>query len=99
MQRGSMNVLPLEEDYDFNETDMFFETAIPSSTSSSANMRTTGRTGGFRTGPAPKRCFAHPGFAIETRAEDEVYICRRADLPYGQWLKTGAVYPAQGNAE
>ena len=33
---------------------------------------------------------------IETRAEDEVYICRRADLPYGQWLGTGAVYQKQG---
>jgi tRNA (mo5U34)-methyltransferase len=36
------------------------------------------------------------GFRIETQAEDEVYICRRADLPYGQWMKAGAVYPAQG---
>jgi tRNA (mo5U34)-methyltransferase len=36
------------------------------------------------------------GFRIETQAEDEVYICRRAELPYGQWMKTGAVYPQQG---
>jgi tRNA (mo5U34)-methyltransferase len=44
------------------------------------------------------------GFTVESRAEDDVYICRRANLPYGQWLKTGAVYPARsrdllGNAE
>jgi tRNA (mo5U34)-methyltransferase len=39
------------------------------------------------------------GFTIETRAEDEVYICRRAELPYGQWLKTGAVYPTHGPAK
>jgi len=38
------------------------------------------------------------GFAIETRAADEVLICRRTDMPYAQYLKTGAVYPAKGNA-
>jgi tRNA (mo5U34)-methyltransferase len=36
------------------------------------------------------------GFAIETRAEDEVYICRRTEMPYADWGKTGAVYPAAG---
>jgi tRNA (mo5U34)-methyltransferase len=36
------------------------------------------------------------GFRIEAQAEDEVYICRRAEMPYGQWMKTGAVYPATG---
>jgi tRNA (mo5U34)-methyltransferase len=36
------------------------------------------------------------GFAIETRAEDEVYICRVADQPYGGWGENaGAVYPAR----
>lgn len=35
------------------------------------------------------------GFAIETRAEDEVYICRRAEMPYAQYGE-GAVYPAKG---
>jgi tRNA (mo5U34)-methyltransferase len=39
------------------------------------------------------------GFTIETQAEDEVYICRRAEMPYGQWMKTGAVYPAKGMTE
>ena len=35
------------------------------------------------------------GFTIETRAEDEVYVCRRAEMPYAN-LGTGAVYPAKG---
>ena len=34
------------------------------------------------------------GFTIETRAEDEVYICRAAQMPYAN-LGTGAVYPAK----
>jgi tRNA (mo5U34)-methyltransferase len=36
------------------------------------------------------------GFTVETRAEDEVYICRRAALPYADYGETGAVYPATG---
>jgi tRNA (mo5U34)-methyltransferase len=37
------------------------------------------------------------GFSIETRAEDEVYICRRAEKPYANWGENaGAVYPAKG---
>ena len=38
------------------------------------------------------------GFAIETRAEEEVYICRRTARPYEGW-GPGAVYPAGGSAE
>ena len=30
------------------------------------------------------------GFAIVAHPEDEVYVCRRVEAPYGQ----GAVYPA-----
>jgi tRNA (mo5U34)-methyltransferase len=53
---------------------------------------------------APNRACAEAmlraaGFSIETRVEDEdgIYICRRAEMPYAQWQKTGAVYPAKGN--
>jgi tRNA (mo5U34)-methyltransferase len=53
---------------------------------------------------APNRACAEAmlraaGFSIETRVKDDdgIYICRRAEMPYGQWQKTGAVYPAKGN--
>jgi tRNA (mo5U34)-methyltransferase len=36
------------------------------------------------------------GFRIETRAEDEVYICRAAERPYAKW-GPAAVYPAGGD--
>src|SRR3712207_5081513 len=37
------------------------------------------------------------GFRIETRAEEEVYICRRAAKPFEGWGPGGgAVYPARG---
>jgi tRNA (mo5U34)-methyltransferase len=38
------------------------------------------------------------GFRIESRPEEEVYLCRVADVPYGAWGET-AVYPAKGPAE
>jgi tRNA (mo5U34)-methyltransferase len=37
------------------------------------------------------------GFSIETRASEDVYICRRAEVPYSQW-GAGAAYPARGAA-
>src|SRR3569833_3814016 len=37
------------------------------------------------------------GFSIETRAEDEVYICRASQIPYADWLGRPAVYPFEGN--
>ncbi len=37
------------------------------------------------------------GFAVEVRAEDEVYLCRRAERPYKGWGgDDGPVYPAAG---
>lgn len=39
------------------------------------------------------------GFAIEAQPEPEVYLCRVADLPFGEWMGSGAVYPASGPKE
>ncbi len=38
------------------------------------------------------------GFTIEAHPEDEVYLCRVADIPYAKWGKH-AVYPAQAAGE
>jgi tRNA (mo5U34)-methyltransferase len=37
------------------------------------------------------------GFVIKSRASEDVYICRRAEVPYGNW-GAGAAYPARGAA-
>lgn len=37
------------------------------------------------------------GFTIEAQPESEVYLCRVAPVPYGEWGRM-AVYPARGNA-
>jgi tRNA (mo5U34)-methyltransferase len=94
MQRGSMNVLPLEEDYDFKETDLFFETGYPK-----LHFIEREYAHDWTNWWVPNRACAEAmlrasGFTIETRAEDEVYICRAAQMPYADY-GTGAVYPAK----
>ncbi|WP_232476126.1 TIGR04290 family methyltransferase [Flavisphingomonas formosensis] len=40
------------------------------------------------------------GFAIEARPEEEVYLCRVAEIPFaGRGAGAGAVYPARGQEE
>ena len=96
MQRGSMQVMEIEEDYPFEETEHFFESAYPK-----LHFIEREYAHDWTNWWAPNRACAEAmlrasGFAIETRAEDEVYICRRTEMPYAQYLKTGAVYPARG---
>jgi tRNA (mo5U34)-methyltransferase len=95
MQRGSKQVLELEEDYEFEETEIFFESAYPK-----LHFVEREYAHDWTNWWVPNRACAEAmlrasGFSIETRAEDEVYICRRAEMPYGQW-DAGAVYPAKG---
>ena len=94
MQRGSAHVLPLEEDYDFKESDLFFETGYPK-----LHFVEREYAHDWTNWWVPNRACAEAmlrasGFGIETRAEDEVYICRRAEMPYAD-RGTGAVYPAK----
>jgi tRNA (mo5U34)-methyltransferase len=98
LQRGSGQVMPLEEDYDFEETEMFFESGYPK-----LHFVEREYAHDWTNWWVPNRACAEAmlrasGFAIETRAEDEVYICRRAEMPYAEWGNTGAVYPAAGRA-
>ena len=65
MQRGSKKVLQVEEDYTFADDRAFLrEPAYPKLHFVEQRiLRTTGRTGGCRTAPAPKPCCARPGSA------------------------------------
>ncbi len=97
MQRGSKQVIELEEDYDFNETEHFFETGYPK-----LHFIERQYAGDWTNWWVPNRACAEAmlrasGFAIEARAEDEVYICRRTERPYAGWGEgSGPVYPAKG---
>jgi tRNA (mo5U34)-methyltransferase len=96
MQRGSKQLMDVAEDYEFEETEHFFESAYPK-----LHFIEREYAHDWTNWWAPNRACAEAmlrasGFSIETRAEDEVYICRRAEMPYAQWQQTGAVYPAKG---
>ena len=97
MQRGSSQVMDVAEDYEFEETEHFFESAYPK-----LHFIEREYAHDWTNWWTPNRACAEAmlrasGFAIETRAEDEVYICRRTEMPYARYLETGAVYPARGN--
>jgi len=98
MQRGSKNVLQLDEDYEFSETDLFFESSYPA-----LHFVENRYAGDWTNWWVPNRACAEAmlrssGFSIEQRIEDEVYLCRVARRPYGEW-DPGVVYPARGPAE
>ncbi|HEX8258162.1 MAG TPA: TIGR04290 family methyltransferase [Allosphingosinicella sp.] len=98
MQRGSRQVLELEEDYDFEETGMFLESGFPK-----LHFIERQYAHDWTNWWVPNRACAEAmlrasGFSIEIRAEEEVYICRRSEMPYADWGNAGAVYPAAGAA-
>jgi tRNA (mo5U34)-methyltransferase len=97
MQRGSKLLMEIEEDYDFNEAGHFFESAYPK-----LHFIEQKYAGDWTNWWVPNRACAEAmlrsaGFRIETRAEEEVYICRRAERRFEGWGDGGgAVYPAGG---
>jgi tRNA (mo5U34)-methyltransferase len=97
MQRGSSDLLALEEDYPFEETALFDESAFPK-----LHFVERQYAHDWTNWWVPNRACAEAmlraaGFSIETRAEDEVYICRRAEIPYAGWSGRPAAYPAGGD--
>jgi len=95
MQRGSKQVMAIEEDYPFEETEMFRESAWPKLYFIEKEYAHDWTNWWVPNRAAAEAMLRASGFEIETRAEDEVYICRRTEMPYGQW-GTGAVYPRKG---
>jgi tRNA (mo5U34)-methyltransferase len=97
MQRGSNELLALEEDYPFEETALFDADAFPK-----LHFIERQYARDWTNWWVPNRACAEAmlraaGFGIEARAEDEVYICRRAEIPYAGWGDRPAVYPARGD--
>lgn len=93
MQRGSRDVLPLEQDYDFWDMDAFDDPGYPrlhfierSYSSDPTNWWTPNRA-------CTEAMLRSAGFDIESNPEEEVYICnaRPRGIESG-----GAVYPARG---
>jgi tRNA (mo5U34)-methyltransferase len=95
MQRGSKQVMEIEADYPFEETEIFRESAFPKMYFIEKEYAHDWTNWWVPNRACAEGMLRAAGFTIETRAEDEVYICRRAEMPYGQW-GAGAVYPARG---
>jgi tRNA (mo5U34)-methyltransferase len=97
MQRGSSRLIAIEEDYEFEETEIFHESSFPK-----LHFIERQYAHDWSNWWVPNRACAEAmlraaGFAIEVRAEDEVYICRRGERPFQGWGDGGgAVYPARG---
>jgi tRNA (mo5U34)-methyltransferase len=95
MQRGSKHVLPLAEDYDFAETDIFFESGFPKLHFIEQRYCEDWTNWWVPNRACTEAMLRSAGFAIEDRIEEEVYLCRRRERPYAQY-GPAAVYPPGG---
>jgi len=93
MQRGSNEVLDLAEDYEFWDTAAFDEPGYPklhfierSYSHDNTNWWAPNRA-------CSAAMLRAAGFRIEANPEEEIFICRRAEIPDPRY---GAVYPAKG---
>ena len=97
MQRGSKQVLQVEEDYEFVEAEHFFESAYPK-----LHFVESEYCGDWTNWWVPNRACSEAmlrsaGFSVDQRIEEEVYLCRIADRPYAEH-GPATVYPARGAA-
>jgi tRNA (mo5U34)-methyltransferase len=95
MERGSKQVLRLNEDYPFTETDIFHESGYPK-----LHFIERQYANDWTNWWAPNRACTEAmlraaGFAIAAGPVDEVYLCRVAPVPFADW-GAAAVYPARG---
>lgn len=97
MQRGSKHVLPLEPDYEFKETDLFFESGYPKLHFIEREYSHDWTNWWVPNRACTEAMLRSAGFGIDKRIEEEVYLCRVADRPYAKF-GPAAVYPARREA-
>ncbi|MGN6057111.1 MAG: TIGR04290 family methyltransferase [Sphingomicrobium sp.] len=94
MQRGSKHVLPVGKDYEFKETDIFFESGFPK-----LHFIENCYSHDWTNWWVPNRACTEAmlrsaGFAIDKQIEEEVYLCRVSERPFAKY-GPAAVYPAR----
>jgi tRNA (mo5U34)-methyltransferase len=94
MQRGSDQVVPVAPDYPFSETDIFNQPGFPR-----LHFLEQAYAGDPTNWWIPNRACSEAllrsaGFEIIRHPEEEVFVCRRQELPAG----SRAVYPARQQA-
>jgi tRNA (mo5U34)-methyltransferase len=80
MQRGTQKVLPLRNDYDFWETDLFEEEGFPIMYFIENRYAGDGTNWWIPNRACVEAMLRSAGFVITEHPEQEVYICRRSDL-------------------
>ncbi|MBI0535583.1 TIGR04290 family methyltransferase [Roseomonas sp. KE2513] len=95
MQRGAKTVMTPEADYPFSETAIFDEPGWPKLHFIERNYSKDPSNWWVPNAAASGAMLRSAGFAILDHPEEEVYLCRRAEAPWG----AGAVYPAPGRDE
>ena len=94
MQRGSKFLLDLDEDYEFEETGIFFESSFPKLHFVERQYSHDWTNWWVPNRACTEAMLRSAGFTIEERIEEEVYLCRVAERPYAKFGPS-AVYPAQ----
>jgi tRNA (mo5U34)-methyltransferase len=97
MQRGSKFVLDLEDDYEFAEEGVFFESSYPKLHFVEREYSHDWTNWWVPNRACTEAMLRSAGFSIDKRIEEEVYLCRVADRPYAKF-GPAVVYPARGPA-
>ena len=92
MQRGATEAMAPEPDYPFAETTVFDDPAWPKLHFIERRYCNDPSNWWVPNAAASEGMLRSAGFAILEHPEQEVYLCRRAEAPWG----AGAVYPAPG---
>jgi len=92
MQRGSKDIEPVEEDYDFWQTEMFDKSGYPKLHFIEHRYANDPTNWWVPNRACVEAMLRSAGFKILQHPEEEVYVCRRIDAP----VSSGAVYPARG---
>jgi tRNA (mo5U34)-methyltransferase len=94
MQRGSKHVLQLDDDYEFKETNIFFETSFPKLHFIEKQYSHDWTNWWVPNRACTEAMLRSSGFSIERRIEEEVYLCRVASRRYAKF-GPAVVYPAR----
>jgi tRNA (mo5U34)-methyltransferase len=92
MQRGAAEAEPVGENYGFWDTAQFDRPGYPKLHFIERRYADDETNWWVPNAACAEAMLRSAGFAVLSRPEAEVYVCRRADPPYGP----GAVYPAKG---
>jgi len=92
MQRGAKGVDPVQENYTFWQSEHFDRPGYPKMHFIEHRYADDPTNWWAPNAACVEAMLRSSGFEIVQHPEDEVYVCRRVEAPYG----SGAVYPALG---